>query len=42
MVGRVARRVCGERQMSYTALPTHWRAPWTTTTKAIDLESRRR
>jgi hypothetical protein len=41
MVGRVARRVCGERQMSYTALPTHWRAPWTTT-KAIGLESRRR
>jgi hypothetical protein len=41
MVGRVARRVCGERQMSYTALPTQWRAPWTTT-KAIGLESRRR
>ena len=41
MVGRVARRVCGERQMSYTVLPTHWRAPWTTT-QAIGLELRRR
>ena len=31
----------GERQMSYTAVPTHWRAPWTTS-RAIGLELRRR
>ncbi len=30
-----------EVKMSYTALPTHWRAPWTTT-NTISLESRRR